>query len=394
MRILLIDYSGHPFQVQLSRALASAGHETLHLYTGSSETPKGDLVKNSADSELFDVKMVKLSESFNKTNFFKRFVQERQIGRLFADEVVAFQPDVLICANCPIETLKAVRKAQKEVGAKFVFWVQDLLGEAASRVLGKKLGVLGNIVGMYFEDQEQALLKSADHVVAIAEDFRAALVERYQVQSTDITVIENWSPIDDIPALDRENDWARDNLPPADFRIVYSGTLGFKQDPELLLNLAREIECDLYVFSEGVVANQLAADAQSMGIENLYVRPWLDFGDLPSALGSADLLVVLLEPDAGAFSVPSKVLTYLCAARPILGSIDPTNLAAKIIARNGAGMVAPPGNHADLIAAAKNFKNDPQVAQAAGMAGRKYAEETFDISRISKRFLNIIENMT
>lgn len=393
MRILLIDYSGHPFQVQLSRALASVGHETLHLYTGSSETPKGDLVKKPSDPTLFDVRMVKLDEPFNKTNFFKRFLQERQIGRLFADEVLAFRPDVLICANCPIETLKIVRQAQERVRAKFVFWVQDLLGEAASRVLGKKLGILGNVAGMYFEDQEQSLLQAADHVVAIAEDFRTTLTERYQVTRSSITVIENWSPIEDIPTLDRDNDWARANLPPSEFRIVYSGTLGFKQDPELLVRLAKEIECDLYVFSEGAVARKLASEAESAGLENLHVRPWLDFSDLPKALASADLLVVLLEPDAGAFSVPSKVLTYLCAARPILGSINPTNLAAKIIVRIGAGTVASPGEHADLIDAAKRYKENLGEARAAGLAGREYAEETFDISRISKKFLQIIENL-
>ena len=38
-------------------------------------------------------------------------------------------------------------------------------------------------------------------------------------------------------------------------------------------------------------------------------------------LASADVLVALLETDAGAFSVPSKVLTSLSAGRPILAAI-------------------------------------------------------------------------
>ncbi|RMF52223.1 MAG: glycosyltransferase WbuB, partial [Bacteroidetes bacterium] len=35
MRILVHDYAGHPFQVQLSRALARRGHDVLHAYCGS-----------------------------------------------------------------------------------------------------------------------------------------------------------------------------------------------------------------------------------------------------------------------------------------------------------------------------------------------------------------------
>ena len=35
MKIIVHDYAGHPFQVQLSRRLASRGHEVLHLYCAS-----------------------------------------------------------------------------------------------------------------------------------------------------------------------------------------------------------------------------------------------------------------------------------------------------------------------------------------------------------------------
>ena len=49
--------------------------------------------------------------------------------------------------------------------------------------------------------------------------------------------------------------------------------------------------------------------------------PYQPFGRLSEVLASADVLVALLESDAGAYSVPSKVLTYLAAGRPILGAI-------------------------------------------------------------------------
>ena len=38
MRILVHDYAGHPFQVQLSRALAQRGHDVLHAYCASLQT--------------------------------------------------------------------------------------------------------------------------------------------------------------------------------------------------------------------------------------------------------------------------------------------------------------------------------------------------------------------
>jgi len=42
------------------------------------------------------------------------------------------------------------------------------------------------------------------------------------------------------------------------------------------------------------------------------------------------VLLVVLDKSAGAFSVPSKTLSYLCAARPILGLMPDENLAAHL----------------------------------------------------------------
>ena len=393
-KVMVIDYSGHPFQVQLSRSLAAHGFETLHAFAASSETPKGELERRDDDPQQFSTQAVSLNEPFNKTDFVKRRSQERRLGRLFAELVSEFQPELIIASNCPIETLRFILKAKRQVGAKFIFWLQDLLGEATTRVLAQRLGPLGYLPGYYYQRLERGFLREADHIVAISDDFLPILRDKYGISPEHVTVIENWSPIDDLPLYPRDNDWAQAHLPPSDFRIIYSGTLGFKQDPAVLLKLAEKIDCEIIVFSQGEAANRLAADAARRGLGNLSVRPWLPFAELPKALAGADLLIVLLEPDAGIFSVPSKVLTYLCSGRAILGSISGDNLAAKIINHNGAGATCEPGDHEGLINVARAFYNDRRRVDIAGRAGRAYAENTFDIAAISARFKKIIDSIT
>ena len=51
MRILVNDYAGHPFQLQLSRSLARDGHTVLHTYFGAYQTPKG---RTDVDAEMAD----------------------------------------------------------------------------------------------------------------------------------------------------------------------------------------------------------------------------------------------------------------------------------------------------------------------------------------------------
>jgi glycosyltransferase involved in cell wall biosynthesis len=99
----------------------------------------------------------------------------------------------------------------------------------------------------------------------------------------------------------------------------------------------------------------------------------------------------VLEPEAGAFSVPSKILTYLCAARPLLVSVPAENLAARIVKRSNAGFVVEPGDSSGFLAAAEKLGEDVQLrAEFAGRA-RAYAETAFDIASLSGRFEQVLE---
>ena len=112
----------------------------------------------------------------------------------------------------------------------------------------------------------------------------------------------------------------------------------------------------------------------------------------PDILGAADVLVALLEPTAGTFSVPSKVLSYLCAGRPILAAIPPENLAARTIERAGAGLVVPADRRGVVPRgrqAAPHRRG--RCAPRPGDGRRAYAEATFDTEVITDRFQDVIE---
>ena len=104
------------------------------------------------------------------------------------------------------------------------------------------------------------------------------------------------------------------------------------------------------------------------------------------------MLVAILEPEAGVFSVPSKVLTYHCAGRPILGSIPAENLAARIITREGSGVVTEPGDVDAFVEAARRLLADDELREDMGERARRYAEKAFDINRIGDEFEAVLES--
>lgn len=393
MRILLHDYCGHPFQVQLSRNLARRGHTAWHLFSSSFQTPHGALAKRNGDPASFDVCGISLSEPFNKYSFIKRRKQEIEYGRLVSEEVDRLHPDVVISANMPIEAQKRLVGKCRLRAIKFIFWAQDFYSVAVSKILRKKLPIVGDAIGWAYMRLERSLLKKSDEIVVITEDFRP-LMERWGVDQKKIHVIENWAPLDEVPPMSKNNDWSRKHELDDKFCFLYSGTLGLKHNPDLLLKLAVHFKDNdkvrVVVVSEGLGADWLKEKKARMNLNNLLLLEYQPYETLPNVLASADILMAILEPDAGVFSVPSKVLTYLCVGRPQLLAVPQENLAARIVSQQNSGIVVPPDDVEAFVDAAETLIMDEARRKDLGMNARRYAESHFDINKITSKFEKII----
>jgi glycosyltransferase involved in cell wall biosynthesis len=391
VRVCVHDYSGHPFQVELSRSLARRGHQVLHLYSGSFLTPQGALTKKEDDPETFEVEPIRLAEKVAKSNLWKRRQQDREHGVRASGRIAQFRPDVVLCANTPLDGLKTMQADAQAGGARFVFWVQDLIGQAAQRILAEKFGWLGGVVGGAYVRFEHRLLERSDEVVLISEDFRPWLPASLR-RSPKVHVVENWAPLAEVPQRPKDNPWSREHGLADKTVVLYSGTLGMKHNPELLARLAEAMggRAEMVVVSEGESVEFLRRRESELGLENLTLLPFQPFSQMPDMLGAADVLVAILEPSAGVFSVPSKVLTYHCAGRAILLAVPEENLSARIVGENGSGLVAPPTDVEAFVEQGLRLLAEPEFRDACGARARAYAEKAFDIEAITDRFETVL----
>jgi colanic acid biosynthesis glycosyl transferase WcaI len=391
VKLLLHDYTGHAFTAQLGRALASGGIEVVYVSFKGFETPKGRVAGMAGDPASFRAVQVGISGQFDKDNLLRRHRQQLDYARRIRALVMSEKPYVVLSANAPIEVQEHLLAACRILGAAFVFWVQDIHAEAIERIIGKKNGALGWLAGAFYRRKEASVLRGSDGVVVIAEAFRDVLAgPRWRLDVSPMVTIENWAAIADMPMLPHDNAWARANMREGRRRVVYSGTLARKHNPGLLLELARNLDADVYLFSKGSGADAVQATAAMEGLDNVIVRPWVSVDDLPGMLAGADIVLAIIEADAGVFSVPSKVLSYLAAGKPILASIPQENLAAATVTRAGAGLVAVPGDTAALIQHARTLLEQPALRAKMGQAGRAYAEQAFKIELIAHRFEQVL----
>lgn len=386
LNILIHDYAGHPFQVQLSRELASRGHRVTHAYFAADAGPKGTM---KSDDPLLAFEPVGLGIDYSKQDFRKRRAGDIAYGAAVGQLIERLRPDVVISGNTPTEAQERLVAACRRVDTPFVYWCQDFYSIAASRLLAKKLPGLGHLVGAYYRFLERRQMRRAAHVVHITEAF-CDQTDRWGIPRAKVSVIPNWGAIDEIPVLPRDTAWARAQGLHDGPRLIYSGTLALKHNPELLAGLAKAVEgqAQVVLVSNGVGADTLAARAAELPA--LTCLPLQPFDVFPEVLASADVLLAVIEREAGEFSVPSKILSYLCAGRPIVLAAPKDNLAARIIRDTGAGMVVEPEDVAGFVAAARDLILNEGLRTEAGAAARRYAEANFLIQKVANRFISIV----
>ena len=395
--IFLHDYAGHPFQAELSRALAARGHRVTHAYFAADSGPKGALARTADDPETLSFAPIDIGAPYTKASFVRRRFLDLDYGRAAAAAIAAARPEIVISGNTPTEAQSFIVKAARACGASFVYWCQDFYSIAVSKILARKLPVVGAGVGLYYTALERAQMRSADAVVLITEDF-AAQTRAWGVDPARVHVIPNWGAIDRIPQLDKNNAWAREHGLSGGRTVMYTGTLGLKHNPALLADLARRYRNDdrvrVVVVAAGVGVAALEQAKADEKLDNLVLLGLQPFERLAETLATADVLAAVIERDAGIFSVPSKVLNYLCAGRPVLLAAPHENLAARIVGAEGCGLTVEPEDRDGWLAAADALLGDEARRTVAGDAARRYAERHFVLAAVADRFEAVLAAAT
>jgi glycosyltransferase involved in cell wall biosynthesis len=395
MRILIHDYAGHAFPTALSRELARRGHEVAHVFASDLQTPRGDLHPRASDAESLRFHEIPMDPAYaaKKYKFLQRRDMEIRYGRRAGDFVRSWKPDALLSGNTPTETQEPITRATLDAGGRFYYWLQDFYSLAVDKLLRKKIPVAGRAVGAYYRFLEGRQFHRSARIISITNDFTPILSSEFGISPNRVEVVPNWALIEEMPPFPKDNPWSRKHGLHNKFVFLYSGTIGMKHNPDLLLKLARRHAHDpnvrVVVVSEGIGAEWLRREAGGQ-LPNLLLFPYQAFADLPQVLASGDVLLGILEPDAGTFSVPSKTLNYLCAGRPILLAVPRENLAARMTRNANAGLTVEPYDLDGFLTAADSLHRDAARREEIGRNARAFAEKTFSIGPIASLFESIL----
>lgn len=282
-------------------------------------------------------------------------------------------PDVVVAlTDPPIIGLAALLLARRS-GARFVLLCQDVFPEVARLLEDFR----SESVDRLLERINRFLVGRADRVIAVGETMRERLIATKGADPRKVAVIHNWADCSAIVPGAKRNELST-SLGLADrFVVMHSGNVGLSQGLETLLDAAERLrpypDILVAIVGDGAKRGALEARARSRALANVRFLPYQPRDRLAQSFASADVFVISLRAGLAGYIVPSKLYGILAAGRPYVAAVEEASEVVAITRKHGSGLIAEPGNGADLCRQILALYHDRDLARELGANARRAA---------------------
>jgi len=301
------------------------------------------------------------------------------------------RPDIYVVVSPPLLLGLAARTLKLIHRRPYVFHVQDLQPDAA---VG--LGMLQpSAFTRLLYGLEALAYRHAAAVSGIGRGMLEAFTRKGVPAARQIYFPNgaNLPAENALPARGRFR--ARHGFGSGEFLAIYSGNLGVKQGLDILVASARQLagsRVRIVICGDGAVRPKLEAAIQQEKLQNINLLPLQPDQEYQEMLADADVCLVTQQAGSGAAFLPSKLLTVLALARPVVGVADDTSALRSAMDEGGFGKCVPPDDAQQLTQVLRSLADHPDELARYGANGRQYVAQ-FAFDRVLPRFTAELEKL-
>jgi colanic acid biosynthesis glycosyl transferase WcaI len=390
---------GYMFQ-ELAKDLLQKGHDVT-IVTGFPNHPTGIVYsgyeKKWRQLEIQDgikLRRVYLYTSaarskLNRMITFASFTITSTIELLFLKNV-----DLIFAVFQPLSVGLTLPVVAKLKNTKLVLNIQDLHPDVQI-----ELGLVRSPwVIKFLKWVEKFGYNSADGLVVICDYFKKHSV-KLGAHAESVKVIPNWIDLNEIVTKSRENCFRETlGLSAEHIVILYAGTMGMVSGAGIVLAVAEKLQHKLpnlrFVFvGEGPLVSDMKVSAIEKCLANVTFYPFQKRELLSDVQAASDISIVTLLRGKGKASVPSKVLGYMAAARPVIASVESDSETAHLIRDSKCGEVVEPEDVEQLCLAITKLANSLDLRMEMGIQGRLYLEQNYQRNKVTSQYIDFFESL-
>ena len=301
--------------------------------------------------------------------------------------------DILLIASTPPINGLMFKGIKKKTGCKVVYNLQDIFPDSLVHTGMTKKGSLIWKIGAKIE---QITYKNADHIVVISEDFKKNIMEK-GVPEEKITIIRNWVDENAVVNVERSKNSLFDeyNLDRSKFYICYSGNIGYTQNMDMLLDIAKELreksEIGFILVGEGAAKAHVEERIKAECINNIVMLPFQSYEKISEVFSLGDCGLIISKSGVGNNSVPSKTWSIMSAKRPVLASFDKGYELDRVITESDCGVCVQAGDKEVLKDAILQLYSNRDNLKQQGENGRKYIMENLTREIGTKKWVEVMK---
>lgn len=236
------------------------------------------------------------------------------------------------------------------------------------------------------------MLRRRDHVVAVGEAVKQALIANEGLPAGRIEIVYNGIDTDRFTPSSDERVKVRHELGlnPDSLAIFQVARLDYLKDhPTAVRAVARVVkevpDARLFLVGEGPERPAVEAEIDRVGARQQVIFLGLR-KDIPQLLRGADVFLLTSTSEG----IPLTIIEAMATALPVVS----TNVGGtgEVITEQ-TGLLAPSGDDAALAAALVRLANDSPLRRQMGDAGRRRAVETFSEAQMANRYSDLYQEM-
>ncbi|MFZ0478225.1 MAG: WcaI family glycosyltransferase [Terriglobales bacterium] len=394
MRILIlgINYypertSVSPFTTGLSEHLAAQGH-TVRVVTAFPYYPEWRIwdeyrgrITQLETRRGVEVRRVRHFIPSRASSLLQRLAHDFSFtAAALVAGLAAGECDVVYCSCPPPALALAAFLISRIRNVPYSIKLTDLASDAAIAT-----GILkdGTLLG-WARAIERFAYRHASAVVCLCEAFRERLA-RDGLPATQMAVIPDWGDTEAVRPVRGDGSFRRAyGIGSEQFVVLHTGNMGKKQD---LLNVVRAAqrtrsEPNLLWVIVGEGEERALIERAGKMLPNLRMLPLQPAAGLCQMYADADILLLNQKTAVKDAVIPSKLLTYMAAGKPVLCAANAESEAARLIREAQCGRTVAPENPEALAEGALALRANAPMRQTMGTNGRAYAISNFEKARV------------
>lgn len=395
MRILYIATSfpepnkGATIYTDLAEALFEAGHDIIVAVSEQAKNLSQTTMKKERGFEVLRI----VTGNYYDVGLIEKGITTLRIPSLMKKGIAQYlsgrEIDFILYEAPPVTNASLVSWAKKKFNCPSYLMLKDIFPQNAVDIgMMKKSG----LIYKFFLSKEKQLYDSADIIGCMSEGNRRYILEHNPLIKQDkVEIFPNTKKLTDSYLTDESFMREKYSIPKEACVFLFGGNMGKPQYVDLLCEAIIECKNDENIFflfvGRGTERYKLEETIKSKNINNALVIENLPRDEYEQITKECDIGLIILDPRFSIPNYPSRILSYMEYAKPVLAATDKVTDLKDLIKDAKCGEWVWSGDREAFIAAIRNMSNSLSLIDM-GHNGRDYVKRNFNL----KKSVQILEN--